>query len=54
MLQCAPTMGHVVTFHFHSFGVYQEKSIRCINKTKPHICRRVKLIWEKINILNPK
>jgi len=26
MLQCTPPMGHVVTFHFHSFRVNQEKS----------------------------
>jgi len=26
-------MGHVVTLHFHSFRVNQEKSIHCINKT---------------------
>jgi len=40
MLQCTPSMGHVVTFHFHSFRVNQEKSIHCFNKTKPHNCTR--------------
>jgi len=40
MLQYTPPMGHVVTFHFHSFRVNQEKSMHCINKTKPHDCTR--------------
>jgi len=56
MLQCTPPMGHVVTFHFHSFRVNQEKSIHYINKTKPHNGTRHvgKLMWGGKNTLNPK
>ncbi len=32
--------GHVVKFHFHSFGVNKEKYIQCNYETKPHICTR--------------
>jgi len=33
-------MGHVVTFHFHSFRVKQEKKVYS-NETKPHNCTRL-------------
>jgi len=40
MLHCTPPIGHVVTFHFHSFRENREKCIHCINKTKPHNCTK--------------
>ncbi len=29
MLQCVPTMGHIITFHFRSFEMKKKKSIHC-------------------------
>jgi len=57
MLQCTPPMGHVVTFHFHSFRINQETRHTLLIKQN-HII--VLDMWEinvgKINrpALNPK
>jgi len=50
VLQFNPPMGHVVKFHFHSFGGNQEKGIRCIDQNH----NSVKLILGEINTLNHK
>ncbi len=40
LLQCTPSTGHVVTFHFQLLRVKKEKRIHCIYETNRHMCTR--------------